>query len=169
MSKNLFKKSLLLILFSLILSGCIIVVETPVYNPYKTINTLKFGVVNGYYETIKSCFTSTVDVWSIDDYGQIQNTTWMDKNAADFFFFTANQYNSPVFYLNNVNTSIYYYNDTAKITGNLFIKGTRDNLNIEIKGPITFMLRRFRGDNWYIYYLDLSNVNFDKLGETHSI
>ncbi len=169
MSKNSFIKSLLLIFLALFLSGCIIIVETPVYNPIKTINTLKFAVVNGYYETIKSCFTSTVDVWSINDYGQTQNTTWLDSDAADFFYFTANQYNFPVFDFNNANTSIYYHNDTAKITGTLFMKGTRNNRNIEIKGPITFRLRRSRGDNWYIYYLDLSYVEFYDLGQTHSI
>lgn len=168
MSKNLFTKSLFLIFLVFLLSGCIIIVEKP-YNPIKTINTLKFAVVNDYYETITSCFTSQVDVWSVDDYGQTQNITWSDSEAANFFRVTANQFNPPVFYLNNVNTSIYYYNDTAKITGYLFLKGTRNNKNIELKGPITFRLKRFQGDNWYIYYLDLSYVEFYNLGETHSI
>lgn len=161
MKKIALKNILISIFLVATLSGCIVIIETPTYNPSKTLYSLRAAVLTESYNAITSLFDWDVTVWSKDDYNFIVTKQWTQIDAANFFFFKLNPYkpDSTIFNFRIVKTELYSGSRAAAITVDLEMKGIResDNRIDHYVGRIIFYLRRTTGDNWNINGLDLCN------------
>lgn len=165
-SKKMLQYLLLFTLSTVLLSGCIIIVEKPpVYHPEYIINRLGNAVIEVNQYKINSCFEYPVDVRSGNQY-----TRWYSQDVIDFFSFIPNPYNPPKFSVWNWNKSYDRYFNNATITGEFFMEGARygQPVIITYKGIITFHLRRTGGDNWLISGFDLTRVSIEDPKQTTS-
>ena len=168
-SKKMLKYLLLFTLSTILLSGCIIIVEKPpLYHPEYTINHLGYAVSEVDQYKIMSCFEYPVYVTSGG-----QSARWYSQNVIDFFSFILSPHNPPKFSVYNWTKSYDRKFNNATITGTFFMEGARyDESNqpviITYKGVITFHLRRTGGDNWIINGLDLTRVYIEDPHQTTS-
>lgn len=156
--KRFFKYLFVCFLLVLLLTGCTIVITTPVYHPEKTVYTLQNAVRTENRDAIKACFLGN-NIWVKSD---SQEQFWTNEQATNFFYFLQNKYAPATtqfdFGLKSINIST--KNDTAVVFGSLEMKGLREInsqiFSISYDGFITFYLERLYGDNWRINGFDLS-------------